>query len=152
MSFTIRAAKEIEAETLTELALRAKGHWGYDAQFLLDCRADLTVTPEFVRSNLVFVLQEAESIVGYYCLERISKDTVELVHLFVEPTHIGSGYGRQLLTHAEHTARRHGFSSLILNSDPFAEAFYLRMGAKRIGEVTSPVRPGRLLPKMHISL
>jgi hypothetical protein len=38
------------------------------------------------------------------------------------------------------------YERLLIQSDPFAEGFYLRLGADRIGEVPSQALPGRVLP------
>ena len=148
----VRPATEGDALFLTELALRSKGYWEYDREFLLDCRADLTITPEFVCSNVVFVIEEKGTIVGFYSLERRASADVELVHLFVEPQAIGSGYGKQLMRHAAETARGLGFQVMIIKSDPYAEAFYKSMGAIRIGEIASTVRFERMLPLLRFNL
>lgn len=148
----IREAMPDEAEQLTELALRSKGHWGYDAEFLRDCRIDLTLTPEFVASCPVFVLEEQGSLAGFYSLSAESAEEVELLHLFVEPQAIGRGFGKLLFKHAVETARRLGYQRLLIGSDPFALKFYEAMGARRVGEVASIVRPGRMLPLLHYSL
>lgn len=39
----IRLARVTEAEILSDLALRSKAHWGYDAEFIEACRDELTV-------------------------------------------------------------------------------------------------------------
>lgn len=152
MGWDIRSATEHEASLLTELALRSKGHWGYDAEFLEDCRADLTITPEYIAAHPVFVIEENESIVGFYSLEEQSDADVELMHLFVEPAAIGGGHGKRLWTHAVKTARQLGFQELVIGSDPQAEAFYKAMGARRVGEVASIVRVGRMLPLLRFTL
>ena len=49
---TVRAARAAEAGDLTELALRAKASWGYDAAFMAACRDELTMTPsQYVQRN-----------------------------------------------------------------------------------------------------
>ena len=45
-----------------------------------------------------------------------------------------------------------GFHTLHIHSDPFAEGFYLRNGAIRIGETPSGSIPGRLLPLLRLDL
>jgi N-acetylglutamate synthase-like GNAT family acetyltransferase len=148
----IRRATESEAPFLTELALRSKGVWDYDQDFLRDCRADLTVTPEFVTSNEVFVIEDEGKAVGFYSLERLSDTEMELVHLYIEPDAIGRSHGKQLLRHAADTAGQLGFRTLLITSDPFAESFYEKMGARRIGEVESPVRRGRMLGLFQLNV
>ncbi len=148
----IRPAKLSEADLLTELALRSKGHWGYDSQFIEDCRIDLTITREYVASRPVFVIEEQGRVVGFYSLERQANNDVELMHLFVEPAAIGGGYGKRLWRHAVETARQLGFQEMVIGSDPSAEAFYKAMGARRVGEVASIVRSGRMLPLLRFTL
>ncbi len=147
----IRPATPEEAATLTELALRSKAHWGYDADFLRDCREDLTITPTYVQENPVYVAEDDGEIAGFYTLRRAQED-VELDFLYVEPAAIGKGCGRLLWRHAVEHARSLGFGRMLIHSDPHAENFYRAMGAERIGQVPSPVREGRMLPLLSYSL
>jgi GNAT superfamily N-acetyltransferase len=147
-----RPAAETDAACLTELALRSKAHWDYDAEFLEACRAELTIVPEYVASHTIFVLEEKGKLLGFYSLERQADENVELVHLFVEPDAIGKGYGKLLWTHAVEKSRQLGFHEMIIQSDPFAEAFYLAMGARRVGVIASGVLQGRTLPLLRFSL
>jgi GNAT superfamily N-acetyltransferase len=149
--FHVRRAEPGEAGRLTELALRSKAHWGYDAEFLEEARADLTVTPESLGAQTVFVAEDGEAVVGFYrlCGEG---DEVELDLLFVEPRVIGKGCGRRLWRHAVETARGRGHRRLIVASDPFAEPFYRAMGAAHFGVRESPVRAGRMLPLLAYEL
>ena len=39
-----------------------------------------------------------------------------------------------------------------IQSDPYAEGFYLAMGAVRVGELESTVTPGRMLPLLRFDL
>ncbi len=65
--------------------------------------------------------------------------------MWVDPQHIGVGLGASLFSHAVGTVRAMGGSLLRIASDPDAEGFYLRMGARRVGVVPSKP-PGRELP------
>ena len=148
----IRAAAPEEAQSLSELALRSKGHWGYDEEFLDACREELSVNAHYVASHPVYVLEEGSSVIGFYSLEE-TDEGIELELLFVEPEAVGKGYGRRLWQHAVETARRLGHPLMVIESDPFAEPFYLSMGAVRVGETTSGARvEGRMLPLLHFSL
>lgn len=147
----IRRAEAAEASLLTELALRSKAHWGYDPEFIEDCRADLTITPAYVSANPVYVATEGQEIAGFYSLLGRGEDC-ELDFLYVEPGQIGSGCGRLLWRHAVEESRRLGFRRIFIQSDPFAETFYRAMGAKRVGECESAVRAGRLLPLMRFDV
>ena len=46
-----------EARLLSELALRSKGHWGYDQAFLDACRAELTLAPEDLERQRITVAE-----------------------------------------------------------------------------------------------
>ena len=151
MFINIRQAIPEEAGLLTELALRSKGYWGYDPEFLRDCRIDLTLKPEFIADSPVFVIEDEGRVAGFYSLSGEGSE-VELMHLFVEPAFIGRGFGKLLFRHAVETARRLEFEWLVIGSDPFALKFYEAMGARRVGEVASIVRPGRMLPLLHYPL
>lgn len=147
----IRPAQAGEAGLLGDLALRSKAHWGYDANFLEACRAELTISADYITNAPVFVLEEDGRVAGFYGLREQGTE-LELLYLFVEPTAIGSGHGKRLWAHAVERAARLGFQKISIESDPYAEAFYLAMGARRVGEVSSTLRPGRTLPLLEFSL
>lgn len=141
----LRAALESEAVALSALAFRSKAHWGYDADFMESCRGELTLTDEFLRDARVRVYESGSRILGFYSLVGLGSD-LELAHFFVDPPAIGRGVGRAMWDDATLRTRELGHARLIVESDPFAEGFYLRLGAERIGETPSRVRPDRLLP------
>ena len=144
----IRPATAGEAGLLSGLALRSKAHWGYDPDFLEACRAELTVPEDYITNAPVFVLEEDGRVVGFYGLREQGTE-LELLYLFVEPAAIGGGHGKRLWEHAVETAARLGSQKITIESDPYAEPFYLAMGARRVGEVPSSARPGRVLPLLH---
>jgi GNAT superfamily N-acetyltransferase len=145
--FTIRPAREDDAGPVSALALRSKGHWGYSAEFLEACRAELTYTEADCLAGDLHVA-EAESVVaGFYLLRGAAPDG-ELQAIFVDPPWIGHGLGGVLITHALDLARSRGIERVSVDSDPGAEAFYLHHGARRVGEVVSGSIPGRVLPQL----
>jgi GNAT superfamily N-acetyltransferase len=148
----IRRADPSEAGVLIELALRSKGHWGYDSDFLAACRDDLALSAEEIATSAVFVHDDAGDVTGYYRLLPLEGDAVDLDALFVEPIAIGRGVGRRLWRHAVAAAAELGCAELVIQSDPHAEGFYLAMGAQRTGELESTVTPGRMLPLLHFPL
>ncbi|MDQ6831475.1 MAG: GNAT family N-acetyltransferase [Gemmatimonadota bacterium] len=148
---TMRPARPDEADSLTELAVRSKSYWGYDAEFLDRARFDLTVSAENAVKGNVFVAENEGAVAGFYSLDD-DRDTPELTALFVEPVSMGKGHGRLLFAHAAGEARARGGRVMIIHSDPFAESFYLAQGAVRVGAIPSPVDAARLLPLLHLSL
>jgi GNAT superfamily N-acetyltransferase len=145
----IRPAAGHEAKALTELAVRSKGHWGYDEAFLSACRNELTVNPSDCEGLRVMVAAEDDSVLGFYQLVGRSP-TGELAALFVDPVAIGRGIGGQLLRHALERAHELGMCALVIDADPYAEPFYVRAGARRIGAVPSGSLKGRVLPQLEI--
>lgn len=76
-----------------------------------------------------------------------------LEHLWVSPELIGTGVGRKLFAHAVDEAIYLNAKSIDIESDPNAEEFYKRMGAKRIGEnVTQVEETKRILPRLRVDL
>jgi GNAT superfamily N-acetyltransferase len=146
-----RPARADDAGALSDLALRSKAHWGYDQDFLDRCRAALTFPPAEISGRRFVVAATAGHMIGFYSLDGDPPDG-ELGNLWLEPTRIGSGLGRQLWLHAVDTARATGFVSLRIDADPFAEGFYLAMGARRVGETPSDVIAGRVLPALRYDL
>jgi GNAT superfamily N-acetyltransferase len=147
----MRPARADEAGALSALALRSKAQWGYGAPFLDACRADLTFGPDELGARRAVVAEESGHVVGFYTLDGTPPQG-ELGNLWIEPAHLRRGIGRLLWNHATAVAADLGFTTLILESDPHAEGFYLAMGAERIGVVPSTVVPDRTLPRMRARL
>lgn len=147
----LRPARPEEAGFLSDLAVRAKGYWGYDADFLEDCRIQLAVYPDEVVTRRVTVAAKNDVIVGFYALDG-RPPAGELSLMFVDPEHIRGGVGRQLWAHAVATAHDAGLATVEIDADPFAEEFYLAMGAVRTGSTPSSVRPGRELPQLTFTV
>src|SRR4051812_4561944 len=113
MTVEIRRALPEEAPVLGELALRSKGHWGYDPDFLESCRRDLSFSPEDVESSPVYVSLDSEGgVTGFYRLMPLDDGSADLDSLFIEPVAIGQGMGRRLWEHAVEVARNLGFNAL----------------------------------------
>jgi len=127
-----RRAEAQDAELLTEIALAGKRHWGYPEEWMAEWRPDLTVTPGYIRSQLVSVAELAGEVVGFAGLSTLEGHRY-LEHLWLRPNHIGRGFGRALFLEAVREARAAGVTELRIKSDPNAEPFYLKMGAVRTG-------------------
>jgi GNAT superfamily N-acetyltransferase len=144
----LRPGRPGEAAALSALALRSKAHWGYSAEFLEACRAELTVAESSLPSVTVAVVRD--TIAGFSLLEGHSAG--ELAMLFVDPPWIGHGIGGLLLSAALDAARRRGYRHVDLDADPGAAPFYLRYGARHLGDVPSGSIPGRTLPHLRFPL
>ena len=148
----IRRARAEEHEAISALALRSKGHWGYSAEFLEACRAELTYDADECESGRMWVAEfEGADIVGFTLITG-APPTGELAALFVDPRAIGTGCGKMLLRHALSQASARGYERLTLDADPSAEPFYLHCGATRTGSTPSRSIPGRVLPQLSFTL
>lgn len=148
----LRSARPGEARALTDLAMRSKAHWGYDRQFMDQCRAELTVSPERMAAECTVVAERGSRIVGFSSFLPGLDGAAEVTMCFVEPDRIGRGVGRLLLTEVIDQARAGGLVALTLDSDPRAEGFYQRQGFRRIGTAPSGSIPGRYLPRLRLDL
>ena len=146
----IRTASPDDANTLTQIALDAKRHWGYPEHWIQHWSADLTVTPEFIRDNHVYVFEREGEIRGFYAL-CVNGDKAELEHLWVTPALIGSGIGKELFLDAMERAATLEVREIEISADPNAAGFYERMGASQVGE-TDGTMDGqvRKLPRFKI--
>lgn len=153
-AITIRAARLDEADLLTELALRSKAYWGYDAAFMQTCREQglLRVIPEMINAENAYVAEVDGQLAGVYTLASGAESTVELDMLFVDTLFIGKGVGQALFNHARSIAQSRNARRLIVESDPNARAFYGAMGMRQYAERESTVLAGRRLPLMEIVL
>jgi GNAT superfamily N-acetyltransferase len=152
MDVRIRRANPDEAQTLTAIAHAAKRHWRYPESWIEQWKPDLTITPDFIGNNEMFVAVLGDEIVGC-CALVVTGSLAEIEHLWVRPEYMGDGVGRKLFGHAKTRAEQQGARAIELSADPNAEGFYERMGAKRIGEVPADVdRHSRVLPRMRIEL
>ncbi|WP_425450425.1 GNAT family N-acetyltransferase [Virgifigura deserti] len=149
--FIIRPARSEEAQALTDLSLRSKAVWGYEASFMARCRAVMTLKVAAIEAQPHYVAEADGRLLGFYGFEP-EKDGVGLDYLFVAPEAIGRGVGRALWEHAVATARQLGHATLIVVSDPNAEGFYRRMGARPAGAQPSDLEPGRWLPVLRFPL
>lgn len=112
---------------------------------------DIVIRPADIEGGIFLVHEVGREITGVAGVMR-TKDGYELAHLWVEPGRIGSGIGRALLRAAADRAGKAGARELTFTCDPHTEGFYLRMGARRIGERESEAVPGRDLPRMRLDL
>jgi GNAT superfamily N-acetyltransferase len=136
------------ADALTRIAHAAKRHWGYPEKWITLWRDDLTLTPDFISNNAVFEAKRGEELIGFYALT-FEDEKAELEHLWVRPDHIGQGAGRRLFEHAVSRAASMKAVVIEIASDPNAEGFYLKMGARRIGEIVSTIEGSRrALPRL----
>jgi GNAT superfamily N-acetyltransferase len=147
----LRDARQNELQSLTELCLRSKAVWGYDAVFMAACRIELTLRPDDLRSSHLQVAESDTAAVGVAQVKVVGSDA-DLLKLFVEPDQLKSGIGRLLFAWAADQARRAGALRIIIEADPGSIPFYQRMGARRAGSTPSGSIARRMLPRLILDL
>ena len=148
----LRPAEPGEEDSLSELCLHSKAHWGYDAAFLAAVAPHLRVTPEAVREGRATVaVTESGEVLGV-CQIDPGGVHGNLDLLFITPRAIGQGVGRLLFENAKLQLKGRGERVMTILSDPYAEPAYLQMGAKRTGSRPSDVFEGRELPWLEVVL
>jgi len=148
----VRRATAGDAWALTRIAFAAKRYWAYPECWIELWGESLTITPEFVRDNEVYAAVSGGEPFAFYALTGTGRK-LELEHLWVSPVWIGSGKGRLLFAHAMDGAASRGAGTVEIEADPNAEGFYLRMGARRVGENVYEIEgQRRVLPLMQLDL
>lgn len=147
----IRNALQEEALYLSELASRSKSYWPYDKDYLQMCRSVTHVTPEDIHSWPFRVAEAQGRILGFAAVCPVKSEYM-LDHLWIEPEYIGQGVGILLYLDAIVQAKAMGWTKFTIAADPFAEKFYKKMGAKRIGERESKIKPGFFLPLLEFEI
>ena len=151
MKPAIRRARPEEAPALRALAHRSKAHWPYTAEFLAVVEPMLQLEPADVVAHEVWVLDLDGIAVGWHRVTGHG-DRAELEDLWLEPPVIGTGLGRVLFQHAVGIAEAMGASRMEWDADPYAVGFYRAMGGEEIGCTPSAAEPGRMLPRMRITV
>lgn len=136
-SIVVKRAVAEDAERLTALVRASDAYRGEYASALVGYQ----VTAGYIELHQVFVAvdRDGHDLLGVYGLVL---DPPELDLLFVENGAQRRGVGRRLVEHMIREARGAGLESVRVVSHPDAEAFYRRMGARRVG--TMPPRPPKV--------
>ncbi len=146
----IRRADDTESDILTSISFAAKRYWKYPEGFFEVWKDELTITPDYINQNEVYVAEVDGKTVAFISIVQVKNDFQAgevliskgfwLDHLFVYPPFIGKGVGSELIFFAKELCRRKGISCLHILSDPNAKGFYDRIGAQFIEEVSSNIR------------
>ncbi|SCY84983.1 GNAT family N-acetyltransferase [Desulfoluna spongiiphila] len=145
---TIRKATPDDSNELTDISFMSKKHWNYPDHYFDIWNAELTITPEYVQKNHVFVIEDS-GIRGFYSVIKLqteitlSEFTMRpgtwLDHVFIRPEYIGMGYGRSLMGHLAEQSQTQKWAQIQILADPNSRNFYKKMGVSYIKEVPSNI-------------
>ena len=157
-----RDARPDESNKLTQLSLASKAYWGYPKDWIALWTEELTITPNYIKKNMVVVAEENTELLGYISIiedtlqKKMSIENISrgffLDYMFIHPSHIKKGIGKKLFEIATHWCRERQIKQLYIDSDPNAKEFYEKMGAVSIGEISSDKIEGRTRPILLLVL
>lgn len=152
LDVAIRPTAASDAPLLTMLAHAAKASWGCPPGWIAAWRDELTLTPDYLEAHRSFVAEVAGSVAGMCAIEDHGARWV-IEHLWVDPATQRRGVGAALVTHALATARACQPLPVEVVSDPNAEGFYVRLGARRVGSRHAPMpgAPQRTVPVLEFA-
>lgn len=147
----IEPAKRTDAAQITELTLRSKAYWNYDAKHIEAWRDELTTTAKHIDEHNIYKLVDGDTLIGFYAYYFENKTEINLDNFFVAPEYIGQGFGKVLMLDFLKRIESTKAETIILVADPNAEKFYKHMGFKSVGKRESSIK-GRFLPIMTMRI
>ncbi len=152
IDYIIREAKPEEADKLTELCLVSKASWGYPKEWIEKWRTELTITPEIISNSIAIVAEKKEKIIGFWCRPKVDSTYILYGFLFIDPRYMGKGIAKKLYEELKIRLLAIGIESFVIEADPNAVPFYLKLGAEKIGEKESQSIQGRKIPILKFIL
>jgi predicted N-acetyltransferase YhbS len=130
----------------------AKRSWSYDEGYLEAAIPLLRIDEEYLGHRACFEAHLDRGIVGFAAVEKRDPVLAVLEHLWVLPSVQRRGIGITLFAKCAEAARQEGCRTMQIVSDPPAEGFYGRLGAKLIGERPSRIPGGPVFPVLEVEL
>jgi GNAT superfamily N-acetyltransferase len=146
----IRGARPDEGERLRQIAIDAKGHWGYDPDWIRSWAAQGDFSAKALLGKPVLVAEAAGRAVGFAAL--IPQGAVAVLDdLWIEPAWIGRGVGTKLFEACVTRARELGADRMEWEAEPHAIGFYEKLGARKIRD-SERTMMNRIIPVMGVDL
>ncbi|HEY8367789.1 MAG TPA: GNAT family N-acetyltransferase [Thermodesulfobacteriota bacterium] len=125
---SIRPAASADCEALTRIVRTSRAYEGEYRRIV----ADVSITDETLRRNVVRVYDAGGRVLGFYSLT-CRPHEAELDLMFVADDAGGAGIGRALFADMAQVAKARGYPGVVIVSHPPSVGFYERMGARRVG-------------------
>ena len=147
---SIRSAAGDELDRLRDIAADGKRSWGYDPDLVERWVALGDFTPAVFAGKDVFVAVAGNEIIAWSSLI-LKGDLCRLDDLWVAPRWIRHGVGRRLFDHAVGYAKAAGATAMEWEAEPFAVAFYEKMGGRHVRDSEPSAIWNRTLPVMGLT-
>ena len=146
----LRSLESDDLRSASELCMQAKAHWGYDAAFLAACVPALQLKETDLSEGAVTGAFDRDMLIGVIHI-MFDDENCLLDKLFVDPAWMYCGVGRKLFEWCQQEACKRDMAKVVIESDPFAEPFYIAMGCRKVGH-TRCNSTERMLPLLELIL
>ena len=153
----MRLAVTEDATVLTDISFAAKRYWQYPEEYYRIWQNELTIGPDYICKNEVWVYENDQEICAFYSLVALKSEIKVgevilarghwLDHMFVRPLNIGTGIGTELFGHLRRRCAEKKITALNILADPSARGFYEKMGCHYVQELPSTI-VGRTTPQL----
>ncbi len=140
-----------ELPEASRLCIRSKAYWGYDKAFMQAVENELTVTENDLVNDEVAIAVTDGDMLGLVQVSA-SDGACYLEKLFVDPDHLGCGVGKAMFKWSVVVAHHTGCNEMIVEADPQAVQFYIKVGCIPAGNAPSASISGRTLPRLIFPL
>lgn len=157
----IRSATRNDAAALTRISFDSKGYWRYPQSYFEIWKNELTISPDYIDRNEVFVYEKNHEVVGYYSIVSLPEDAFVsgirltkgfwLEHMFIDPPNMGKGIGSKMFHHLRNWCKKMEIGKIEIFADPNSRAFYEKMGCRYVGEFPSTIK-NRTTPYLRLQL
>ncbi|SNT06734.1 Ribosomal protein S18 acetylase RimI [Ekhidna lutea] len=144
-SLFFRRAEIVDIPILNKISVQSKKHWGYPDDWIAHWMDDLQLSEDDFKQQRILLIEVDNEISGFCSIVNY-KMSSEILHLWLLPRYIGSGYGTKLLEQTIDQLVPEN-NEIIVEADPNAESFYFRHGFVTIDQKASYPH-GRFLPVM----
>lgn len=145
----IEIARLEDIKEINRVIESAKRFWGYSDELMNIWLPDLLLELEDFNPQTLWVTKKDKKIVAVCSLAFRSDSPCELENLWVSPSQMGEGLGREMFQFVINYLKSIKANKLVIVSDPNAESFYTKMGAIRVDLFASKPE-GRMLPIMEL--
>lgn len=160
MQIKILKAKASDAVILTDIAFTAKRFWKYPESYYVLWQEELSITPDYLRRNIVYRVEFQDRIVGFYSIVKVPEDIYSgevlirkgfwMEHIFILPQYHNLGLGTKLVEHARSICKKTDIKRLFIFVDPNTRGFYEKCGAEYCYDSKSSIS-GRTIPVYKLS-
>tara|TARA_R110001592_G_scaffold65885_6_gene202350 strand:+ start:5302 stop:5784 length:483 start_codon:yes stop_codon:yes gene_type:complete len=135
-----------DIDILNHISFASKKHWGYPDELMELWKEDMLLTESDFEVQQIYKLVLEEKIIGFCAIQELT-EAYDVTNLWIEPSHIGKGFGKLLLSFCIEKVVLNN-KPIIVEADPNAEAFYENQGFVTYDQKES-LPKGRFLPLMR---